>query len=193
MTTVHNVLCSIILTLDISSFSESIVRRINGRSIQSHSDLEWLQPTSFFSLLPHQSSINHRELLFTNYSALPSEILAFKFDSLPCRILYFPVSCMNPTLLRGAYLLPSYLVPTYPHTYYLYSYFLHSCSLLLTLTIVPIPLVAREAGAVVRPNVVCTVRKHVTWSENGRHNILSSHHCHIIIIWSWYFHYINIT
>ena len=38
-----------------------------------------------------------------------------------------------------------------------------------------IALVAGEAGAVVRPNVVCTVGKHVAWSENGkRHHILSS-------------------
>jgi hypothetical protein len=32
------------------------------------------------------------------------------------------------------------------------------------LTVVPIPFIAREAGAVVRPNVVCTVGKHIAWS-----------------------------
>ena len=51
-----------------------------------------------------------------------------------------------------------------------------------TLTIVSIPLVAGEAGAVVRPDVVCTMSKHVAWSENGRrHPILSSYDQNFIL------------
>ena len=38
----------------------------------------------------------------------------------------------------------------------------------LTLTIVPIALVTREAGAVVGPDVVCAMSKHVTRSENWK-------------------------
>ena len=143
-----------------------------------------------FHCFPHQSSINHRGQLFTLIGALPSDLLPFKSNSLPSQLLYF--SCVLHEPCPTEEFLPSYL----PTTYYIHTTYNISTSYIFavpTLTIVPIPLVARKAGTVVRPNVVCTMGKHVAWSENGRHrHILSSyhHHNHIMFISSSYFIFI---
>ena len=151
------------------SNSESIVQRKTDVEFKdSRNNLERIQPTSFSSLLPpsinHQPTILFRQLYF---------LLPFKVDSFPLLIIYL----LPPTLHWGNYL------PKFPPTNYLSLLSLHSgiCAFphsvsSLTLTIVSIPLVSGEAGAVVRPDVICTMGKHVARSGKGRFHFIHYHH-----------------
>ena len=120
----------------------------------------------------HQSTIN---LLYSSVSCTSyfhSKLIPFQ-----CQLLFLYLLHVSPSLQWGNYL------PMFPPTNYLSFLSLHSgiCAFphsvsSLTLTIVSIPLVSGEAGAVVRPDVICTMGKHVARSGKGRFHFIHYHH-----------------